>query len=863
MSFRFTVLETSLNRAEFRWKWLRLVQHSFLLGLILCLLALLFGVAIVGGWVASKTLAIGFFGLLSMGGFVTWIIIAIGVLAGSPERSWLAGALERVNPRLLDRLNTLLFLEHRPRDARTHSFAVRIARQAHGVLSDKAAPRPFPGTRAMQFMLGFIVALTVTIWVYQLYSPWSRLLAAEKGRAIAAAPAEKPLDLTLPATNNAEQSQDWGEVRITDPGGDLRVTKVDVVPLQIEAAANQALKKVGWFSTINGGGEAPHDLPPPSEPRYAVYQPEIYLDELRLSDWDVMTYYAKADTEKQKSFASEVYFLEVRPFREDILKMPGGEGGDAYHSLSELSTLISQQQHVIRQTHQHLQKPQEQESLQAQDRKKLAEAEADLEGSAQHLYALMAGRMENRPIGEALDNLAKAEKSLHRASSLLVDNIMDEAQNRERRALAELIAARKMFQKAVSDNPEAFAEAKGGGNSGDDAPTAEAMKKLNAKKLNEMAEFRNEAKAAQQFVDKALEQQRNLEQQTRTGPRGDYARLGEQERQLQKSLSEFEQLHPRAFKDTQAEARDTGDALSQAAESLAKKSPEGRANTRQATQQLQKLSEAMKNESAAQQLADAYKLKQMLDRDIQTLGECANPGAGVPVPAAGADRAASEARETINQLKKVAEQEPTRDAFGPPLRAALSGPNKTELDSKLARVQLAQEEPTKRERAGEAKEALSKVSQAFEASEPKTMLRAQQHDALKPGEQEGFNLGMTELESLAQQLQDRRPLSRLDQLKQGREALANLQAAVRDLYGDNERAIQLLQQLDQMLKKEQPVEVEDLRRLIQELQHFSVETADQMERRQDKPEVSNIDPARLPPAYRGRIEKYFQRLSEK
>ncbi len=161
-----------------------------------------------------------------------------------------------------------------------------------------------------------------------------------------------------------------------------------------------------------------------------MYQPTLYLDELRLSDWDVMTYYAKANTEKENSFASDVYFLEVRPFREDILKMPGGENGEAYQCLSELSTLISRQQHVIRQTHQHLQKPQEQENLQAQDRKKLSDAEADLGDSAQHLYAKMAGRMENKPIGDALDNLAKAEKSLDRASKLLGDNVMNEAQNR-------------------------------------------------------------------------------------------------------------------------------------------------------------------------------------------------------------------------------------------------------------------------------------------------------------------------------------------------------------------------------------------------------------------------------------------------
>ena len=863
MSFRFTVVETSLNRAEFRWKWLRFLQHSFLLGGILCALVLLFGGAILFGWVTSKALATTFFALLGIAGFIAWAVIVISVLAGSPERSWLAAALERVNPRLLDRLNTLVFLEGRPKDSRTHSFAMRIARETQNVLAAKVAPAPFPATRALEYMLGFVVALTATILVYQFYSPWNRLLAAEKAKAASAVQAEKPLELSLPTTNNAEQSQTWGEVRITDPGGDLRVTKVDVVPLQIEAAANQALKKVGWFSTINGAGETPHELPPPSEPRYAVYQPTVYLDELRLSDWDVMTYYAKANTEKENSFASDVYFLEVRPFREDILKMPGGEGGKAYQCLNELSMLISRQQHVIRQTHQHLQKPQEQENLQAQDRKKLSEAEADLGDSAQHLYAKMAGEMENKPIGEALDNLAKAEKSLDRASKLLADNVMNEAQNRERRALAELIAARKMFQKAVSDNPDAFGDGAGDSNNGDTAPTADALKKLNAKKLNEMAEFRNEAKAAQQFVDKTLEQQRSLEQQTRAAPRTDYTRLGEQEKQLQKSLADFEQLHPRAFKGTQAEAQQTQDAMSKAAESLQKKSNDARTATQRATQQLEKLSEAMKSETTGQQLADAYKLKQMLDKQIQTFGKCANPGAGGQVSAAEVDRTASEARETLNQLKKVAEQEPTRDAFGPPLRAALSGPNKVELDSKLARVQLAQDDATRQQRAGDARDAMSKVSKAFEESEPKAMQMAQKTDSLKPGEQESFNLGLSELESLLKQLEDNRQMSPDKQDKQGREALGNLQNGMRGLYGDNDRGTQLLLKLDQMLKGEQPLEAEDLRKLISELQHFAVETTDQMSRREDKPEVTNIDPTRLPPAYRGRIQKYFQKLSEK
>ena len=59
------------------------------------------------------------------------------------------------------------------------------------------------------------------------------------------------------------------------------------------------------------------------------------------------------------------------------------------------------------------------------------------------------------------------------------------------------------------------------------------------------------------------------------------------------------------------------------------------------------------------------------------------------------------------------------------------------------------------------------------------------------------------------------------------------------------------------------MDIGDLKKLMDELQHFSVETADHLAKKEDKPEVTNIDPTRLPPAYRGRIQKYFQKLSEK
>src|SRR5438093_11786973 len=117
------------------------------------------------------------------------------------------------------------------------------------------------------------------------------------------------------------------------------------------------------------------------------------------------------------------------------------------------------------------------------------------------------------------------------------------------------------------------------------------------------------------------------------------------------------------------------------------------------------------------QLADAYKLTTMLDHQIHTFGKCSNPEANVSD--ADLQKTAEEARNTINQLKKIAEEEPTRDAFGQPLREALSGEKKVDLDARLSRVQQAQNDADKQQRAGEAKEGLSKVSQEFTASEPK------------------------------------------------------------------------------------------------------------------------------------------------
>lgn len=848
MNFRFAVVENNLSRAESRWKWLRFVRHSSILGLCLCGLVVAAVCGIVAGWISSPAVAVTVFALLGVAGFMAWMVVIVSVAAGTVARGWLGAAIERVDPRLLDRLNTLLFLEHRTNDATAEAFARRIARQAQTLAAQKTPAKPFSSGPALGLFGAFVCALVGTLLVVYVSSPWQRL-KARKAQSVAENQADKPLELALP-TNNVEQNAAWGEVRITDPGTDLKVTKVDVVPLQIEAAANQKLGKVNWFSTVNGQQETLHELPPPPEPRYAVYQPSIYLDELRLADWDVMTYYARATTEGTNAYASEVYFLEVRPFREDILKMPGGEKGSAYQTLSEISSLISRQQQVIRQTHQHVQRPPAQEQLQQQDRKKLADAEGDVGESARHLYAKMASTMENKPIGEALDSLAKAEKSLTSASQSLTENAMTPAQEQERNGLFDLVAARKMFQKAVSDNPNAFEPQPPNGEP--PSPVADS-----AKQLKQMAEFRDEAKASQQFLDKTLEQQKALEQQVRTAARRDYPELGDREHQLQQGLADFQSQHPQGMKNSQEAQR----AMQRAGDSLQDKSLNASADTQAATRELAKLSGNAQRGAAEKQLADAYKLKQMLDHQIGTLDQRAKDDS--KVSDADLNKTAAQARETLNQLKKSAEEEPTRDAFGQPLRDALSGQNKVDLDARLMQLQQAQDAAARRQQSASARDALAGVSKAFEASQPKSLQMAQKNDSLKPPEQDRLSRGMAELQSLLKQMEKGSQGSAADQAKQAQQALSDLQAALGNQIPPNDQSKQLLLSLEQMLRDPNPADLEMLRKLMEKLERFSVETKAQMAKREDQPEVTNIDPTRLPPTYRGRIQKYFEKLSER
>ena len=532
------VVEGVLSQASWGFRKLKFWKSLGILAIAVCAGVLLLGALMWRGWLTSFGIAaIGYLGLLAIGG-VGFLVIAAVTLAKNRPRPELAGTVERVHPSLLDRLNALVDLEPRRNDPRVAPYFTRIEKQAHSeILTSDSVPL-YPRRNVQLLWLLFAVLLWGTVSFYQRFDPWRSLDAFQRPQ-VAEVPEnaeEGPLP-EIPQDSAVELAEaPWGEVRITEPGRDLTVTKVDVVPLVIEAASNQPLKGAAWFTAVGGEDPAEHGLPAPSEKHYAVYKPTFYVDEMRLSDWDVVAYHASASTRGGPSYASEVYFLEVRPFKEDILKLPGGVGGKAFKALNELTGLIDRQKHVIRETHRFLGRSYDKAEMERQDQEKLAQAEEELEEATRHAYALIASEMEHASVGDILDNLAQAETELGHATDALRQD-PPAARSPEQQALAHLVTTRKSLQKAISDNPSAF----GDGSGGEPLPPVADL----PGKLKQISEFRDEEKAARELLEKLSAEQRSLAKRVKPGTAD--PGLAARQKELRSQLNEFRAAHPRPF----------------------------------------------------------------------------------------------------------------------------------------------------------------------------------------------------------------------------------------------------------------------------------------------------------------------------
>ncbi|HEY0782940.1 MAG TPA: hypothetical protein VGE98_10820, partial [Thermoanaerobaculia bacterium] len=799
---------------------------------------------------------------LFLGGGFTFLLLAIlaGVLRR--ERGVLAAAVEDVHPPLADRLNTLVHLERRRADAAIAPYFRRIERQAGQVLAARQAVPPFRSLSVRITWLALLAVVGATIAYYVRTDPFAHARWDDERRVASEGklpdPGPQPPEASAVETKAKEKDERWGEVRITEPGRDLRVTKVDVVPLRIEAATSQPLRSAAWLTAKGAAHAEPHALPPAADAHYAVYKPMLYVDQFGLADWDVLSYSAKAAT-REGSYASEIYFLEVRPFREDILKLPGGPGGKAYETLNELSGLIDRQKDALRETHRFLARSYDRPERRREDQKKRGAAEGDLADASRHLYARIAA-MENQNVGEVLDHLAQAEGHLHHAADALAQTEPEGARPPEQAALEQLVQTRKMFQKAVAEHPEAFGGASAG--AGEPPPPVADL----PGKLKKIAEFRDDQKAARGEIDQAVAEQRRIARASRGAGAGQSAELAAREKALRQRVGELHARHPRAFSGAEKEAKGAEKALGAAEQKLAAGGTAGQAAAEAAQGALEALQKATGRGSQGGELLEAYRLKDLLDRETERLGQVEKqPDA---LSAGDLEALAQAARGTTRELGRLADDAAANDEspFGPALRDALSPEKQAALERDLDRMTRANGSE-RGAAAGAGKKTLSDVGRAFEKSAPSVVQGLRANDALGAGAEGALDRALRQIASLLPQGtgagmgHDGKRVRGDEREKQKAEALTNLRLGLDTLYGKDRRAAALLLDAERAMK-EGPEAGARMKKLIDEIERFRVEVADAHLAKPDDPKQRHVDSATLPAAYRERIERYFRKLSE-
>lgn len=301
------------------------------------------GLAMSAGWIEYRGTAAMLLAGLLLSSLVIWTLATAVCWVWPMQRRKLVSAIEQREEKLAERLSTLVHLDEqlaRPtriatlastpekrleyeqqqrQEEVTRWFRRGIERQAAAIL----ATRP-PHGAAIPWTLWLRAAVFLalsgqTVWYYAAWRPWDQLKRGGGWRA-SNVPMVTPtagiessiFEIPSPDRTTVETPQVWGEVRITEPGADLRISRLDIVRLQIEAAASEPIAELRLAVSRNGGVEESRVLPPPRDPALAVLETEINAAAMQLVDGDIVVYFAEATTTTAKTYRSKSFHLDPK-----------------------------------------------------------------------------------------------------------------------------------------------------------------------------------------------------------------------------------------------------------------------------------------------------------------------------------------------------------------------------------------------------------------------------------------------------------------------------------------------------------------------------------------------------------------------
>ncbi|MGB0597373.1 MAG: hypothetical protein ACPGLY_11845, partial [Rubripirellula sp.] len=621
-----TTLEQQLANAAGIWKWQRVIKTTAIAISVGLTAGLSVGVLIHQGWIEDYSLAITILVVIALLNVLGWLVGIVISLDRRLKRRWLAESVENGEPRLMDRLNAVVELEHRPTDLSAKMYRKPIERQATEVLRKNRQRSPFSWFNTVIYITVMFALLLGTIRFYQHYQPFQLLAAKQATKQAESSQAKNQLAIPEPSFEDQDEptladaaTEPWGQIRISEPGRNLRLTKYEEVPLMIEAASDRPLSEVYWETSVNQetwgtsdleNAETKHNLPLAEDPRYGVFQPTLKPSELGMSTWDLAIYRAVAQTDDESKYESTTYFVEIIPSRDQLDELPES----AIERLEEISDLILQQQQVIRNTEPLKTEPLKTKASETEIGRMdaLARREGQLAMSAETARSTMQQRLPFDAT-ESFDSAMQAARRLLQQAETVLDNHDPiGALEMEQLALMKLVEARRELSHLVEQHPEAF-----------DQSTVEAIEqeRLQGANLTDPRlaalldrldrETQRTAAVAEQMESLAAKQER-LVDQLPVSDENQYPALTAEQDAVQQQFESLQQTFENLLGDLTSLSEQAETSLAKSSESLRQESSDAETVAQQAADDLNQLAEKLRERAMANELLQKNTLKERL-----------------------------------------------------------------------------------------------------------------------------------------------------------------------------------------------------------------------------------------------------------
>ncbi len=391
-------------------------------------------------------------------------------------------------------------------------------------------------------------------------------------------------------------------VAFAKPGRDLRATSVDEIYVEAGAADDYGVKQLDLVYAVNGGPERSARLigPTPAARAEVAAGHTFFLEELGLQPGDVVSYYARATDNDEvsgaKSVTSDIFFLQIQPFRKDYRAAESQAGGQAAGGAgaegNDPSALSEQQRRIVSGTFNSVRdRSRVGEEKFRQDIVFLALTQGQLRERAEALAAQIKARVAQADptmikIAGALEDAAKAMQG---AEQRLQARDAKGALPGEQQALANLQRA----EEAYRDVRVHMSQERGGGGGGGGGRQSAAAEELANLFQLEMDKLRSQYETVQRSqqqtadakVDEMLERLKEL------------ARRQEQEAERQRQLAGGRQAGASA---ASARQRQLADETEEAARQLERLSREDdRQDLGQMARDLRSAADAMRRAAAS------------------------------------------------------------------------------------------------------------------------------------------------------------------------------------------------------------------------------------------------------------------------